>query len=289
MANFIRKWKVKIDSLVIEELRIKFEVDKSLVGSPNLLKIDIYNLKESNRNLIKNTYQNIELYAGYVDNMPLVFKGQLRTVSHLLVGTDWITTIYAGDGALALETATINKTFPAGTSQGSLVDSLLSELTTVGGIAKGKLEGIKECITKKKSLLKSLIMSGGVKEWLDTLSKNCGFDYSVNDGVIETNAKGRPLNDQPSFLVSQKTGMIGSPELTEVGANATVYLRGDLKLARRFKIKAISATLNVGNQYFRKVNKSVTNNTYMIQQIKHTGDSHDNDWKTELTGIISYG
>lgn len=286
---FTRKWKVKIDDFETEDLRIKFEVDKSLVGSPNLMKIDIYNLKESNRNLIKETYQNIELYAGYEDNMPLVFKGQLRTVSHLLVGVDWVTTIYAGDGALALENATINKTFPAGTSQASLVETLLGELATTGGIAKGKLEGIKECITKKKSLLKSLIMSGGVKEWLDTLSKNCGFDYSVNDGVVDTNTKGKPLTDEPSFLISQKTGMIGSPELTEVGANVAVYLRGDLKLARRFKIEAISATLNVGNQYFRKVNKSVTGNTYMIQQIKHTGDSHDNDWKTELTGIINYG
>jgi len=283
---FIRKWKVKIDAFETTELRVKFEVDKSLVGSPNLMKLEIYNIKESNRNLIKEVYQNIELYAGYVDSMPLIFKGQLRTVSHLLVGVDWITTIYAADGALALENAKINKTYPAGTTQETLVDSLIGELSSVGGIAKGKLEGIKECITKKKSLLKSMIMSGGVKEWLDELSKTCGFDYSVNDGVIDTNTKDKPLNDEPMFLISQKTGMIGSPEITEVGASVSVYLKGDLKLARRFKINAISATLNIGNQYFRKVKKSVNDNPYMIQQIKHLGDSHENDWKTELTGII---
>jgi len=281
---FIRKWKVKIGTFETTELRIKFEVDKSLVGSPNLLKLEIYNLKESNRNLIKNEYENIELYAGYVDSMPLLFKGQLRTVSHLLVGTDWITTIYAGDGALALEKAKVNKTYPAGTSQETLVNSLIGELSSVGGIAKGRLEGIKECITKKKSLLKSMILSGGVKEWLDTLSKNCGFDYSVNDGVIDTNTKDKPLNDEAMFLISQKTGMIGSPEITEIGASVSVYLRGNLKLARRFKIEALSATLNIGNQYFRQVKKSVTDNPYMIQQIKHLGDSHDNDWKTELVG-----
>ena len=223
---FIRKWKVKIDAFETTELRVKFEVDKSLVGSPNLMKLEIYNIKESNRNLIKEVYQNIELYAGYEDSMPLIFKGQLRTVSHLLVGVDWITTIYAADGALALENAKINKTYPAGTTQETLVDSLIGELSSVGGIAKGKLEGIKECITKKKSLLKSMIMSGGVKEWLDELSKTCGFNYSVNDGVIDTNTKDKPLNDEPMFLISQKTGMIGSPEITEVGASVSVYLKG---------------------------------------------------------------
>lgn len=285
---FKRKWKVIIGDFQTEDLRVKFEVDKTLVGSPNLCKLEIYNIKESNRNLISDVYQNIELYAGYEDNCPLVFKGQLRTVSHVFNINEWVTIIYAADGALALENATINETFPAGTTTETMVNSLVNELNKAGGIAKGALDGIKDCITKKRSLLKSLIMSGGVKEWLDTLSKNCGFDWSVNDGVIETNTKNKPLNDEPEFIVNQKTGMIGSPQLTEIGADVTVYMQGSLKLARRFKIEAISSTINVGNQYFRKVKKSVTNNTYMIQKLKHVGDTHDNDWKTEITGLL-YG
>jgi hypothetical protein len=283
----LRRWIVVIEDLVVEHLRIKFEIDKTLVGTPNLCKLEIYNLNESNRNKIKDKYQNIEIYAGYEDNMPLIFKGQIRTVNSVYSGVDWVTIIYAGDGALALETAKVNKTFPAGTNTDTMVGALITELGAVGGVAKGQLEGIKKCLSGKASLLKTLIMSGGVKEWLDILAKNCGFTYSVNDGVIETNTKGTSLKDEPEFIINQKSGMIGSPEITEVGASCTVYLRGELKLARRFKIESISATLNVGNQNYRKVNKTIGENTYMIQSIKHIGDTHSNDWKTEITGIIS--
>ena len=281
---FLREYKLLIDDLEITELRIKFEVDKSLVGSPNLAKIDIYNLKESDRNKINNEYSKVELYAGYKNKAKLIFKGEVRNIVHNYVAVDYISTIFAADGALALETATIDETFPAGTSTEDMVTKLLTKLP---GISKGSMEGIKKCLTNKRSLLKSLLMSGSVKEWIDKLSADCGFNYSVNDGVVDVNTKGKPLNDEPTFLVSQKTGMIGTPEVTEIGANCTVYLRGELKLARRFKIESPTATINVGNQFFRKVNKNVNNNTYMIQQIKHTGDTHANEWKTDLIGVIS--
>jgi len=285
MDNFIRKVKIEVEGLIIEDLRVSFEVEKSLVGSPNLAKIDIYNLNESQRNTLKDKDPSIKLFAGYKDNYPLIFKGQIRNINHLYVGVDWITTLYCGDGALALENATINKTFAPGTTQEQIFNELTSKLT---GVAQGTLDGLKECITGKVSLLKSLIVSGSVKEWLDKLSKSCGFDYSVNDEVIETTQKGKPLNDEPSFIVSQKTGMIGSPEVTEIGANVSVYLKGSLKLGRTFTIVSPTEKINLGNQFFRKVNKTVANQTFRINQLKHTGDTHDNTWQTDIIGL-SYG
>ena len=129
-------------------------------------------------------------------------------------------------------------------------------------------------------------MSGKVKDFLDIISKNCGFDYSVNEEAIETVAKNSALRDMPTIIINQKTGMIGSPELTEIGANVTTFLKPDLKLARRIKIESLSEKVNVGNQFFRKINKTVTNNTYRVEKVKHSGDTHTDLWQSEITGRL---
>lgn len=270
-----------LGGLKFDGLRIKFEIEKSLIGYPNLGRFEIYNLKESNRNKIKDEFTEINLFAGYEGNVPMIFKGQIRNVNHIFTGIDWITIIHAGDASKALQESTIETTLPPGTTQESIFNSLLSKLE---GVSKGTLDGLKNCITKKKSILKQLILSGSVKDFLDQISETCGFDYSVNDGIIDTVTKGRALNDEPVFLINQNTGMIGSPELTEIGADVTTFLKSNLKLGRKFKIEALSAKINIGNQFFREVNKSVTNNTYRIDVLKHTGDTHDNDWSTFIMG-----
>lgn len=268
-------------TLEFDGLRIKFEIEKSLVGSPNLGRFEIFNLSEDSRNKVKDEFTSIKLFAGYEGETPLIFKGDMRNVNHVFDGVDWITIIYAGDASKDLEQTTIEKQFPAGTTQEQMVKSALNELTNV---AEGTLEGIKTCITGKKSILKSYIASGSVKEFLDELSESCGFDYSVNDGVLDTVAKNNSLNDEPVFLINQTTGMIGSPELTEIGADVTVFLAANLKLGRKYKIESLTAKINIGNQFFREVSKSVTNNSYRIDKLKHTGDTHDNVWQTFITG-----
>jgi len=278
---FLRKYKLKLAGTELSEYRINFKIDKSLVGFPNLANIKIYNAPENVKKLLKQG-DKIELYAGYENNIGLIFKGEVININSTYKKPDFIFEIYAGDAHKALTSSKINKTLKAGATTETIFNTLIDSLH---GVSKGLTEGIKNCTYKKISILKAIILSGGVKEFLDKISDTCGFDYAVDDGVISTVAKNKALNMGNPFLISQNTGMLGSPEQTEIGMNATTLLNHSFKLGHAFKIDSISSTLNVGNLMFRKVKKYSNNALYRINSISHSGDSRDGEWKSELIGM----
>ena len=267
--------------LEITDLRFSFIVELSLVGFPNMATIKIYNLKKSNRNLIQEEFTKIFLYAGYQGNVPLLFSGNIVNVTHEKEGPDWITTLFCGDGIKTINESTINKTLPAGATTESLLDELIGQMDDV---TKGVTEGLKDCLTGKRSLLRSIVLAGNVKDWLNKLSENCGFDYSINNDVLETTTKGKPLNDEPPVIITQANGMLGSPELTEVGLKVRSLLLPQLKLGRRIEIQSISSKINIGNLIFRKIPPTIGEGVYRIDKITHAGDTRENDWFTDIDG-----
>lgn len=281
---FNRKAKILIPGFEIIDLRINFKIEKSLVGYPNLGNIKIYNLSESSRNNIETEGLQIQLYTGYEDNsVPLLFSGDIINVVHIKTGPDWISEIFAADGVNILSTATINKTLPAGVDTGQIYDELVGQMQ---GISKGVTEGLQNCLSGKRSLLRELQLSGNIKDWLDKIATDCGFEYSVNDGVIETTPTGFPLSDVPPVVINQGSGMIGSPERTEVGINVSHLLLPELKLARTIKVESISEKINVGNLFFRKIPPIRNKGIYRIDKLIHIGDTHDNPWATQINARV---
>ncbi len=164
---FGRSLGIIIGDIGIYDLRVNFSVVKSLVGYPNLATIKIYNLKESTRNLLKEEGINIELYAGYTDT-PLLFSGDIVNVISLKQGVDWLTELYCKDSITGINDATINKTFPAGSTQEQIFDGLVGKMQ---GVTKGITEGLTSCVSGKQSLLRALQVSGNVKDWLKNIAE----------------------------------------------------------------------------------------------------------------------
>lgn len=281
---FNRIVKIQLLDFEIIDLRVSFNIEKSLVGYPNLANIKVYNLSESSRNKIEKTGAPIKAFVGYEDtSVPLVFSGELVNVVHTKQGVDWVSEIFAGDGIKVLNTATINKTLPAGTTTEQIYNELL---TKMDGVSKGITEGLKNCLSGKQSLLRALQLSGNVKDWLDLISKNCGFDYSINEGIIETTPTNIPLSDEAPVIINQAGGMLNSPERTEIGINVTNLLLPALKLGRTIKVESVAEAINIGNLYFRKIPPIRNQGIYRIDKLIHSGDNYDNQWETQIQARI---
>lgn len=279
-----RQAKILIPGFEIIDLRIIFKIEKSLVGYPNLGNVKIYNLSEDSRNKIEEKGLTIQLYVGHEDTeIPLLFEGDIVNVVHMKNGVDWITEIFAADGVNILSTSTINKTLAAGVDTEQIYNELINQMQ---GIKKGVTEGLKNCLTGKRSLLRSLQLSGNVKDWLDKIAEDCGFEYSINDGVIETTPTGLPLSDVPPIIINQATGMFGSPERTEIGINVKKILDPTLKLGRTIRVQSISEKINIGNLFFRKVPPIRNDGIYRIDKIIHSGDTRDNIWESNIQARV---
>ena len=152
----------------IEEQRISFKVEKSLVGVPNLAEIVIYNLDGNHRDQIEQKGLEISLDAGYEDEgLFSLFRGQTTNVIHEYVKPDWQTKIFSSDSENAINESSINKSLQAGMTSEQVFNELVDKMQ---GVTKGITKGLSTCLTGKQSLLRKLILAGDIKKFLNQLA-----------------------------------------------------------------------------------------------------------------------
>ena len=87
---------------VIRDLHMSFDVLATRDSKPNTAKITVYNLSETTRGLFNELTTGIELWAGYGDNLGMIFRGSWDSKTsiyrHKQTGPDWVTEIETGDG-----------------------------------------------------------------------------------------------------------------------------------------------------------------------------------------------
>lgn len=147
MANYIkfgRRYELHVqvdpDNFIVirPPITIDFDIQRQLMGALNQSKIRVYNLNPNTREQIRydsSFYGNVQsnryiyVYAGYGDNLPLIFTGNITEAYSQREGVDFITTISAFDGGAANTSGVIQETltFPAGTPQQSFLETLMGK------------------------------------------------------------------------------------------------------------------------------------------------------------------
>ena len=270
------------DVKVIRDLRINFEVTKSVLSFPNLAKIIITNPNQDTISLLQKKFTKITLNAGYEGNIALIFKGQLRNAFQGKQSTDKTITIYAGDGEKDWQNASFNKTF---TENVTISTAIQEVLKTFKEATVGALEGIPEIADK----LRGQTLSGSSKDILDQFAEEYGFNWSIQDGEVIITPIEQPLEGNEAVLITAATGMIGSPTITEIGADVSSLLNPKLLPNKAFRIESVAADVQLGNLFFRDVKKTTAEGNYKIQEVTFKGDSRDGDWISSVKGITLNG
>lgn len=264
--------------LKISKLRISFEITKDLQGFPNLAKIQVYNLSEESRSKIQDTFESVILSVGYGEDLSTIFTGDIRNVQKVRRGVDIITEIYGGDGNKDFAEAYFNKSFVAGTSVTDIINEVKKEFKTV---ASGVIQGIDNTAQK----LFGSSFSGPASQVLNQLGDENNFDWSIQDGQLDIIGRNATLDE--TFVISARTGMIGSPTITEIGADVTALLNPSILPGRKIKIESTAPNFDLGNLNFRTVNKTLGEGTYKVIKVVHSGDTHSQTWHSNITGSTS--
>lgn len=266
--------------LMIENLRVQFEVVKDHQSTPNSATIKIFNLNDQHQQQIRTEFDDVILNAGYEGAEAVLFRGNIRHVYRYRDKNDWVVELDCGDGDRDFRGAVVNETLAAGVSDTQLVERVCGSFSTT---KKGSVKGI-----GATGRLRGKVISGNARDVLNDISKQHGCNWSIQNGQLQI-VKVNGVLDSEAVLINAETGMLGAPEQDDKGIkvkslmNPLFQINGRLKLDNdNIKRKRIKA-----DQQQKKVDKEKPparldpDGFYKIYKITHKGDNRGSDWVSE--------
>lgn len=265
MKQFGRQWQLDLsndqETLVIDRLRVAFEIDKTINEKPNPAKIQVWNLNRDHINqLLSGEFKKVALSVGYGE-LRQIYAGDIVKPRVLRDGLDFVLTLECADGHQAYTTSRATTTLKAGATDEQIIQELQK---TMPKVQSGAID-----IPNKRKLPRGKVLNGNSRDILTKIARNNGADWSIQDGSLVFLPKDKVLNDD-AVLLSQDTGMINAPEQTDEGLELTCLLNPALQIGGLVKVESILP-------YF--------NGEYKIVKLAHSGDGIGGDWQSKLTVV----
>ena len=259
MKQFGRRWKLDIsndqETLSIEQLRVAFEIDKTINEKPNPAKIQIWNLNRDHINqLLSQDYKKVALSVGYGE-LRQIYVGDITKTRIQREGLDFVLTLECSDGHQAYTQSRAKTTYK------QIVEELQK---TMPKVQTGAID-----IPNQRKLPRGRVLNGNSRDILTKIARNNNADWSIQDGALIFLPKDKVLNDD-AVLISQDTGMINAPEQTDEGLELTCLLNPALQIGGLVKVESII-------DYF--------NGEYKIIKLAHSGDGIGGDWHSKMTVV----
>lgn len=302
MTAFQRAYRLNVGGIEVDHrlgvglrsLRMSFSIERDVKRHPNNCEIQLYNLtKPHQAALAKLASVRVRLEAGYLDDVGVVFDGDLRSARTRKEGTEYITRVSGGDGESQCRSARINKTFTSGTP----IATVLRELGTALGVGRGNLDQFAGATLANgsKTLTRSLTVRGAVFDELEHITRSCGLRWSVQDSGLQIREAGLPVADRQGPLLRPDSGLVGQPEVETVVAGSE-SVKGLVKANKTLKAAGFGANSVkvtgvcllradlIPGVPFRVESEAFTGNLVCTATV-HRGDSHSTDsWGIEWTG-----
>lgn len=301
MSDPARQWKRRVQvavgkagsGLLAENLRIQFEVVKTVEAAPNAAVIRIFNLHPDNEAKIKNEFDEVLVNAGYEGAMRLIFRGNIKHVHRFRDGNDYVTEIEAADGDKDFRNAVMNETLAAGTTTAQLVGRAVA---TFSATTKGHVQ------VNDRARLRGKVISGNTRDVLRDVSRESGANWSIQDGqlvIVSTN----DVLPGEAIVIQADTGMLGAPEINDKGIavkallNSQVRVNGAIKLdnngirAKRQQSQSLATQRErrETNDPLGRENKGLVrldpDGIYKVIKLTHKGDNRGQDWVSEIECI----
>lgn len=252
------------EGILIENLRVTFDIQKGNVKHPNKATITIFNLKESNRyKLATKVWTYARLSVGYgLSNITyqLIFEGNITRVNDQRNGMDIQTVFECGDGREAFTNSFVSTTMAKGATYDDVIDECLGQMD---GIQEGYIS-----VDKDTAFTRGRTLYGQVSNVLDGVAKANNAVWSIQDGKL-TIIPNDAVNDSDAIILSASSGMIGAPKGTDKGLEVSANLNPT------FSIGGLIQVDSMFTQY---------NGQYKIDTVRFRGDNHPKGpWAADLT------
>jgi hypothetical protein len=276
--------------LSVKDLRVTFEITKSIGSTPNTALVKIYNLNQDSENKVVEEFDEILINAGYAGSSLLIFRGNIRHRSPYRDGNDRIMEIDAADGDYDARHAIVNTTLKAGTTTSQFLDQIVGKFKTT---KRGHVT------LKDQKRIRGKVISGSARDHLDELARQADAHWSIQDGLLEIVPVDSTLPTE-AIVINSDTGMKGAPEVSDKGVKVTCLLNPRIRINGKIKIDNNDLKLKIKKEREKKpggthVSKTTTkkvglsridpDGVYKVIHLVHKGDTRGDEWETEVIGM----
>jgi hypothetical protein len=253
------------NAIVIDGLRVQINVEKHTDAEPNKADVVIYNCNEQTRAFLEARPLTVRIDAGYDDNLRHVFTGNLRHGYSTLAVPNWETHLQLADGDRAWRYARVNRAYKKGTTVATVLQDAAKSM---GLIVDGRTLASPDLQAQFAS---GRTLQGATRDELTRLLGPYGYQWSMQDGRMQI-LKDDDVRQDQAQVISEDTGLIGSPEFTspdKVGKPAALRLKS-----------LLFPELTPGARIV--VRSRGVNGTFRMERVTHDADTHDDSWHTEI-------
>jgi hypothetical protein len=299
MSNFLygRKFKIyvaKKDDTAwdVTSLRVKFNIEKVAKQTANYAEVEIYNLTRDTENAIIQEGTRVIIEAGYQGTTTntdtnettyirygKIFDGDIiQSMRDRDDNVDYILKLVCIDGDSFLNNNIIKMTLNSGVTQRQIVENIAANAnkpTEVGRITADLSDA---------KLPRGKVFFGVPKGYLRNVSNGNGANFWIEDNQLQVASPTDDFNASDAIVITPQNGMIGIPAQTEYGVQVKCLLDPRIKLMSMIKID--NTMIRQMKQQIGKIPTMLDQDgQYQVYKLKHTGDTRDNEWYTDIDGI----
>lgn len=267
-----------------EGFRISFEVGKQDGGKANVCSVKIWGLSATTREQIRQTNAMLQLYAGYGDVVPLLYKGIITRVTIEQSEGELITSIEAKKDFLTISRPTPDQqaaralwnqgaAYIARVFDGQI--GVVDGLRVIAGDIKAALGDYADQVVEDFERVaagepartsRGVRLAGSPQQVLDGYAAANNLDVWMEDGIIRAVPRG-DASRETAFVLSPGSGLIGSPKPKKsgkaqqgaTGVELVCLLNGELRVRRAVQVR----------------DTRELSGWYLIRKVTHKGDSWD--------------
>lgn len=256
------------NGLEITDLKVKFEIKKSLGKEPNTCTMTVTNLSPESRAFSEAKPLLGFLSAGHDGVARRLFAGNITFSRSRRDKTDWETKMQIGDGTRAFSHAFMSRSYAKPVSaQQVLSDAAASMGLTLPPEAEQSQD-------LRQALATGLNAHGPARDILTKLLAPYGFGWSIQNGRLQILADDQ-VSSTNALLINQQTGLIGTPE-------HSVPKRPGDPIDLTFET-LIYPEIQPGCMV--KVESEAAEGVYKVQDVEHRGDIRGTEWTTKVKAL----
>lgn len=285
---FGRKYRVIVSDvngvgIDVSTLRCTFQIEKSLLETPNYAEIVLYNLSAQTENSIIKEGAKVILEAGYQNpQYGLIFSGDIvQPLRGKEDNTTYTLTLVSQDGDLFYNKGIINASFRAGQTPRDILENMTKQSSNALELGQLSNNLTPTALPRGKALF------GLTRDYFRQIAKSEQAAFYINNNKIDF-VKAMDLPTNEIIKLNGKSGLIGMPEQTEEGIQATCLLNPLLDLNKMVAIDLSSIQRQKAdrNNELKNIEGS---GVFKIIKIVHKGDTRGDEWYTEFTAVAQTG